>query len=947
MRRIPASLCASLIALSLTACGGGGGGQDQAPPPPVNRAPDANAGADVSMNIAASDISLDGSASSDPENGALTFAWTVVSEPAGSTVALSDASAVSPTFASMIPGDYEFELTVTDPAGQTDTDRVVITLLNDVPVVSLAAFDRTPNAGDTATFDASASSDPNGHALTFAWELVAYPAGSSLATDYAGPTHDITFDVAGNYVFELRISDGYDTTTVTLDSVRISEYVAVPLAAAITDAEYDDVGKRIVAVAGTTLTIIGIDGSESTVALPTDATAVSVSPDGTRAAVAHDAWISHVDLDTETVLATHPVAAQLGDVVIDDQGFAHGFPQTGQWVSIYSVNLATGATTTRGIVRHRTRARLHPAGDRMYGADNGVSPSDLERYSLENGQVSAIYDSPYHGDYPFCGDLWFGPDGDLILSRCGVVVQTSTTPQNDLRYVMRLDGVGGMRFASSSTYTNEWLVVTGSDTVSLYDIDSGSAVDTLVLPARDPVAGTTWSAGFVFGSDTSSSHYVLAADDLAAPTAWALITYEDPAASATNLPPTAEVARFMTGLTDDPMTLDGSASSDPEGEALAFTWTLVSEPAGSNLVLATTAGETAEFVPTVAGVYEFDLTVNDGERTSSASRVSVNTYNTGADVVHRLEGGITDVEYSKSQNTLVFLGTAEQALHLLDLGDFTERTVELPQAAYTVAVSPDGLFAAVSHDQLVSLIDIQAGTVTDSQANAVQWGDVVLDHNYRAHVIPNRDQWVRLYSMDFAADVTETHTGFSARARTQIRMHPIENWVYGADRGLSPSDFEKYDVASIPAVMIGDSPYHGTYSIAGNIWISESGDRLLVRGGSTFFSSSDPMTDMTYAGSLPDNASAVWADHSATTDEWAVLTYCQSGCAPGTLQLALYTGEFLNEVERRDLAPVETATQSYATSATQVFQNADGTAMIIVLDADGLRDGRAIAITPR
>ena len=203
-----------LLYLLLAACGGGGGGggQQTPPPPPVNQAPAANAGADASINISAAAVALDGTGSSDPESGALTYAWSVISEPAGSSIALSDTAAASPTFTSMVPGAYEFELTVSDPEGLTSSDRVVITLVNDLPVAALASYMRTPDVGDTVQLDASASSDPNGHAITFEWELVSAPAGSALATDYNGPTHNVTFDIAGNYVFELRINDGYDTT---------------------------------------------------------------------------------------------------------------------------------------------------------------------------------------------------------------------------------------------------------------------------------------------------------------------------------------------------------------------------------------------------------------------------------------------------------------------------------------------------------------------------------------------------------------------------------------------------------------------------------------------------------------------------------------------------------------------------------------------------------------
>jgi hypothetical protein len=71
---------------------------------------------------------------------------------------------------------------------------------------------------------------------------------------------------------------------------------------------------------------------------------------------------------------------------------------------------------SEGYIYGSTRARLHPAGDRMYGAHQGISPSDVERYDFANQPVRVAYDSPYHGECPMCGDLWFTEDGSRIVA---------------------------------------------------------------------------------------------------------------------------------------------------------------------------------------------------------------------------------------------------------------------------------------------------------------------------------------------------------------------------------------------------------------------------------------------------------------------------------------------------------------------------------------------------
>lgn len=91
----------------------------------ANEAPEANAGADQSV-LTGTTVTLNGTGSSDPEGGALTYAWAQLS---GTAVQLSDPSASSPSFTA--PGEVGtlvFQLTVTDSGQVSDTDTVTITV---------------------------------------------------------------------------------------------------------------------------------------------------------------------------------------------------------------------------------------------------------------------------------------------------------------------------------------------------------------------------------------------------------------------------------------------------------------------------------------------------------------------------------------------------------------------------------------------------------------------------------------------------------------------------------------------------------------------------------------------------------------------------------------------------------------------------------------------------
>jgi hypothetical protein len=93
-----------------------------------NEPPTANAGNDQSLTEGVV-VTLDGSSSTDPDNGIDTFQWSQVS---GSPVTLSDPSTAKPTFnaptGTQSCETFIFQLTVTDHGGLQDFDDVAITV---------------------------------------------------------------------------------------------------------------------------------------------------------------------------------------------------------------------------------------------------------------------------------------------------------------------------------------------------------------------------------------------------------------------------------------------------------------------------------------------------------------------------------------------------------------------------------------------------------------------------------------------------------------------------------------------------------------------------------------------------------------------------------------------------------------------------------------------------
>lgn len=86
-----------------------------------------------------------------------------------------------------------------------------------------------------------------------------------------------------------------------------------------------------------------------------------------------------------------------------------------------------------------------------------------------------------------------------------------------------------------------------------------------------------------------------------------------------NQPPNAEAGEDQCLLLGEVAILDGSGSSDPDGDPITFAWTITEGPDGSTVVL---SGETTvdpTFTPDQLGEYVLELVVSDGELTDDDS----------------------------------------------------------------------------------------------------------------------------------------------------------------------------------------------------------------------------------------------------------------------------------------------------------------------------------------
>ncbi|MCA9770993.1 MAG: right-handed parallel beta-helix repeat-containing protein [Myxococcales bacterium] len=568
-------------------------GPNSRPRPPV---PDA--GADQTVDEG-SLVTLDGTGTTDANEDTLTYEWRQLAGPA---VALSDSSSVSPTFTTpdvTADTDLIFELSVSDLEFLDETDSVTVTVrfVNQAPVAD-AGSDQSVSEGAPVTLDASASSDPDGQTLAFAWTQVSGPAATLSDATSATPSFTAP-DVAVDEVlaFEVAVTDG---TATANDTVEVSVHFDndAPVADAGVDLTVDE-GARVTLDASAStdpneqpLTFSWTQLSGPPVLAPEDITTATPSftaPDVTADAdVVVEVTVSDGELTATDSLVVHvrftnqaPVADAGADQAVDEgeivtldgsgsadpdgQTLTHAWTQlSGPAVSLSDTAAAAPTFTAPDIT-----------ADATVVLELTVSDGDLTSTDTVSIDVSFVNQAP--------------------------VADAGADQAVDEGAPATLDGSASTD-PDGQALSFSWIQLSGAP-VSL----AGSTTDTPSFTAPDVTADTalvfelTASDGTLTSTDTVQVNVVFV-----------------------NQAPIADAGADTSANAESLEVLDGSGSFDPDGQTLTYSWTQTSGPLVA-LSSATTASPSFT-TPTVTAdtTLEFTLTVSDGEfQASDAVSVTV------------------------------------------------------------------------------------------------------------------------------------------------------------------------------------------------------------------------------------------------------------------------------------------------------------------------------------
>ena len=601
-----------------------------------NTPPIADAGPDQTVDSEQAGVSLDGSGSTDPDGDPITYSWTQTSGPA---VSLSGADTATPSFDAPVgPATLEFELEVCDAEPLCDTDTVAVNVNapageNTPPIADAGADQTVASEQAGVTLDGSGSTDPDGDPITYSWTQTSGPAVSLSGADTATPSFDAPVGPA-TLEFELEVCDAEplcDTDTVV---VNVNEPV-VGNQPPVADAGPDQ-------TAGSEQAGVSLDGSGSSdpdgdpiTYSWTQTSGPSVSLSGADTATpSFDAPVGPATLEFELTVddgqATDAdmVAVNVKNAPLVESGAT--FPNV--CLNTASTDPNTAATSLPVDMTVSAPATVAPGGPvTLSNIDQTLTiPATIFVTGYNLGLVlpgqppavtptEAVIDATAQTDIEATNTV----EGIQTTNLASGSVKTTVTDPDGTRATgdeSATPGVLSVSYADQSWTAGGSVGTIGFREDTVQPLNAGTEAGALI--AKAIILPGVLEVTFACSPGTVSPN----------PGPTANIVYDDPALFFAkvgvgaplppNTPPIADAGADQTaGSEQAGVSLDGSGSSDSDGDPITYSWTQTSGPAVS-LSGADTATPSFD-APVGPATLEFELTVDDGQATD-ADTVAVN-----------------------------------------------------------------------------------------------------------------------------------------------------------------------------------------------------------------------------------------------------------------------------------------------------------------------------------
>ena len=608
----------SLLALLpvLVSCGGGGdsgcatglgvlGGAICGSSSP-NTAPVANAGFTQNVKVATL-VTLDGSGSRDENNDTLTYLWQLTAKPTGSVAALTSNTSAQPQFTADLAGTYTITLVVDDGKAKSPVSSatVVASITNSAPVAK-AGVNQNVSIGKVVTLDGTTSTDANSDTLSYKWTLLGKPSGSAaVLSSTSSPNPTFTADVIGIFTIGLVVNDGQIDSTMVPVTVVASSSNSAPVANA-------GLAQSVVVAA-----LVNLDGTGSTDANNDPITykwSWGSKPTGSSAALSADN-ISKPSFTADKA-GTYVLTLIVNDGKINSD--------------VSAVTVTASVANAAPVANAGTNQNVTvPVTVTLDGSASSDANRDALTYlwTLVSKPTSstAALSSTTSPKPTFSADLAGVYVASLVVNdgalSSPVTTTTITASVANSAPVANAGVSQNVTIASVVTLTGAGSTDANYDTLTyIWSFASKPTGSTAALSSTSALSPT-------FTADLAGTYVVnlIVNDGKVNSSNVSAVTVT---ASAVNSAPVANAGANQTVTRSGApavvtVTLNGTASTDANGDTLTYLWALTTRPTSSTASLSSTTVVSPTFVADIAGIYVASLIVNDGKVSSSVATVAI------------------------------------------------------------------------------------------------------------------------------------------------------------------------------------------------------------------------------------------------------------------------------------------------------------------------------------
>ena len=527
-------------------------------------APTADAGQDQKVHRL-QNVTLNGSASSDPDGDTITYQW---NQTAGPAITLSNNTAMSPTFTSPDSvATITFELTASDGM-YSDTDTVTISVVNR-PSWADAGPDLTVQSGEHITLSGTASTDADGDKLTHSWSVVTgqsveLTGHNNTQVSFAAPTGPTILGVL------LTVSDDWHSS----QDLVVIDVLKPPNRPPVSDAGTDQtIGY------GKTVTLDGLSSTDpdnddiSYLWNQTHGVRVTLSDDGVPSPtftspnstdtlqfdlIVSDGTLHSTDTVTISIINNPPVSDAGADRTV-------GYGKT--------ITLDGSSSDTDNDTLHHTWQQLSGPTVSIHDSTT-LSPS----FVMPTNASALTFEITTSDGYDTSTDTV-----TISVMNNPPVSNAGTDQTVQLGSTATLDG-SASRDQDGDTISYTWNQTAGT-AVTLSDYTISNPTFTA------PNSAGTWTFELTIsdGYDTSTDTVTI---------------------TVLNRPPVSDAGADLTVRFGDTVTLDGSASTDPDQDDISYVW---KETTGTGVKLSDVTAQSPTFTaPNNDAAITFELTVSDG-----------------------------------------------------------------------------------------------------------------------------------------------------------------------------------------------------------------------------------------------------------------------------------------------------------------------------------------------